>query len=163
MKSVIRYSLSVFYLVMFLSAVSGQNKFANEWINASKKYYKIKVAENGIFKVTYEELIAAGLPQGAINGSGLKLFNIGKEQAIHVSDNNFGPGSWFEFYGVKNTIGVDSMLFRDWKKDLLNPDYSFITDTNTLTFSPETLNLRYNQVNPDYSNNTLTPLPYYIH
>jgi hypothetical protein len=165
MKSVIRYSLSVFYMVMFLSVVNGQNKFANDWINASKKYYKIKVAENGIYKVSYEELVAAGLPQGAISGSGLKLFNIGKEQAIHVSDNNFGPGAWFEFYGVKNTIGLDSMLYRDWKKDLLNPDYSFITDTNTyfLTLSPETINLRYNQVNPDYTNNTLTPLPYYIH
>jgi hypothetical protein len=74
-------------------------------------------------------------------------------------------GAWFEFYGVKNTIGVDSLLFRDWRKDLLNPDYSFITDTNTyfLTLSPETVNLRYNQINPDFTNNTLTPLPYYIH
>jgi hypothetical protein len=157
--------LALIVLLSIGSALSGQNKFANEWINPSKKYYKIKVAENGIYKVTYEELVAAGLPQGTIDGSALKLVNIGKEQAIHVSNNNFGSGAWFEFYGVKNTIGVDSLLFRDWKKDLLNPDYSFITDTNTyfLTLSPETVNLRYNQINPDFTNNTLTPLPYYIH
>ncbi|MBK8055083.1 MAG: hypothetical protein IPK35_17870 [Saprospiraceae bacterium] len=157
--------LALIVLLSIGSALSGQNKFANEWINPSKKYYKIKVAENGIYKVTYEELVAAGLPQGTIDGSALKLYNLGKEQAIHVSNNNFGSGAWFEFYGVKNTIGVDSLLFRDWKKDLLNPDYSFITDTNTyfLTLSPETVNLRYNQINPDFTNNTLTPLPYYIH
>ena len=57
MKSVIRYFLSVFYLLMLVFTLSGQNKFANEWINSSKKYYKIKVAENGIYKVTYEEAL----------------------------------------------------------------------------------------------------------
>ncbi|MBK8348609.1 MAG: hypothetical protein IPL08_13730 [Saprospiraceae bacterium] len=46
-----------------------------------------------------------------------------------------------------------------------NPEYSFVSDTNAyfLTISPETSNLRYTLVNPDYNNITLTPFPYYQH
>lgn len=160
-----KYLFPILFLLVSVNFVKGQNKYANEWVNPSKKYYKIKITENGIYKVTYEELVAAGFPQGTISGSALKLMNIGKEQAIHVSNANFGPGSWFEFYGVKNTIGLDSFLYKDWRKDLLNPEYSFVSDANAyfLNISPETVNLRYNQVNPDYVNNTLAPQPYYIH
>ena len=157
--------LSLIFVIGVIHISYSQSKYGNEWINPSKTYYKIKVAENGIYKVTYEDLVSAGLSQGVIQGSVLQLINHGKEQAIHVNGNVFGPGAWFEFYGKKNTIGLDSLLYKDWKKDLLNPDYSFVTDTNVyfLTLSPETSNLRYTLVNPDYINITLSPFPYYLH
>ena len=157
--------LFVIFVIGIFHFSDAQSVYGNEWINPSKIYYKIKVADNGIYKVTFEDLVSAGLPQGAVQGSALQLINYGKEQAIHVNSNNFGPGAWFEFYGKKNTIGLDSILYKDWKKDLLNPDYSFVTDTNVyfFTLSPETSNLRYTLVNPDYINITLTPFPYYMH
>jgi len=143
----------------------GQPKYGNEWINPSKIYFKINVAEDGIYKVTFEELVLAGFPLSTSPSSDLQLINFGKEQAIHVSGNSFGPGSWFEFYGQKHTIGLDTFLYKDWKKDLLNPEYSFVSDTNAyfLTISPESSNLRYTLSNPDYINITLAPFPFYLH
>jgi hypothetical protein len=154
-----------FILILVSFAGNSQSKFGNEWINTSKTYYKIKVAEDGIYRVKYEDLKAAGFTPSNVAGSELKLFNFGEEVALHINGTTFGPGSWFEFYGKKNTIGLDSFLFENWKRDLLNPDYSLVTDTNAyfLTISPETTNLRYTLVNPDYNNITLTPTPYYLH
>lgn len=153
-------------LVVSIATVQAQSKFGNEWINPTKTYYKFKVAQDGMYRVTYEELVQAGLPAESIKGIDLKLFNYGTEQAIYVSDaNEFNEGDYLEFYGERNTIGLDSLLYNDWKEDLFNPDYSIVTDTNAyfLTVSPETNNLRYTLVNPDYNNNNLTPFPYYLH
>lgn len=153
-------------LVTWITVIQAQTKFGNEWINPAKTYYKFKVAQDGMYRVTYEELVQAGLPTESIKGIDLKLFNYGKEHAIYVSDpNEFNAGDYIEFYGERNTIGLDSLLYEDWKTDLFNPEYSVVTDTNAyfLTVSPETNNLRYTQVNPDYNNNNLTPFPYYLH
>jgi len=153
-------------LVTWITFIQAQTKFGNEWINPAKTYYKFKVAQDGMYRVTYEELVQAGLPNESIKGIDLKLFNYGKEHAIYVSDpNEFNAGDYIEFYGERNTIGLDSLLYEDWKTDLFNPEYSLVTDTNAyfLTISPETNNLRYTQVNPDYNNNNLTPFPYYLH
>lgn len=153
------------FVNLFCLSLFCQTKYGNEWIDNAKIYYKIKVAKDGIYKVTFEDMINAGFPQASVAASSLKLINFGKEQAIDVSNSNFGPGEFFLFYGQKNTIGLDSLLYTDWKKDLFNSEYSIITDTNAyfLTISPETSNLRFIQVNPDYSNITLSPTQYYIH
>lgn len=152
-------------LVLLNSFIFGQQKTGIEWINPSKVYYKLKVADNGIYRITYEDLVSAGWSHGPVSAGDLRLINFGTEHAIHTSNSAFGPGAWFEFYGEKNTIGLDSLLYSDWKKDLLNTEYSLVSDTNAyfLTLSPETVNLRYTQINPDYSSTTLTPLAYYLH
>lgn len=145
--------------------VDAQKKFGNEWINPSKNYLKLKVAENGIYKLTYEEMVAAGFINTKINGTDLQLINYGTDQALYVSDNDFGPGDHIEFYGEKNTIGLDSLLYADWRKDLLNPDYSLVNDTNAyfLAISPEKNNIRYTLKNPNFGSTNLTPFPYYLH
>ncbi len=165
MKIVVRITLLFYILLSGYITVYTQTKHGNEWINPAKKYLKLKVAENGIYKVTYEELAAAGFLTSKIEGTSLQLFNYGNEHAIHVNNNDFGPGAHFEFYGEKNTIGLDSLLYKDWQKDLLNPDYSLVNDTNAyfLTLSPESSNKRYILKNPNYSNTSLTPFTYYLH
>jgi len=165
MKMIIKIIFSLLILSITYFASSAQAKYGNEWIDASKPYFKLKIAQNGIYKVTFEELVGAGFGENNIIGSSLKLYNFGEERAIYVSDNDFGPGDYFEFYGEKNTIGLDSLLYNDWSKDLFNPEYSLVTDTNAyfLTLSPESSNLRYTLVNPDFNNNTLTPFPFYLH
>ena len=149
---IIKIIFSLFILSITYFATSAQSKYGNEWIDPSKTYFKLKTAQNGIYKVTFEELIAAGFAENTIIGSSLKLLNFGEERAIYVSDNDFGPGDYIEFYGEKNTIGLDSLLYNDWSKDLFNPEYSLVTDTNAyfLTLSPESSNLRYTLVNPDF-------------
>jgi hypothetical protein len=165
MKIEYRIILMILVLSQVAYHVDAQKKFGNEWINPSKTYLKLKVAENGIYKLTYEEMVAAGFINTKINGTDLQLINYGTDQALYVSDNDFGPGDHIEFYGEKNTIGLDSLLYADWRKDLLNPDYSLVNDTNAyfLAISPEKNNIRYTLKNPNFGSTNLTPFPYYLH
>ncbi|MBK9736664.1 MAG: hypothetical protein IPO92_17595 [Saprospiraceae bacterium] len=165
MKNIFRLYTLLIFVTFTYSGLKAQTNYGNEWIDPAKTYLKLKVAKNGIYKVTYEELITAGFDATNKKGADLKLINFGKETAIYVSDNDFGPGDYFEFYGEKNTIGLDSLLFTNWRQDLFNPEYSLVTDTNAyfLTLSPESNNQRYFVQTPDFNTNTLSPFPFYLH
>ncbi len=69
---------------------------------ASQLSWKIAVNEDGIYKVTYDDLSTEGFPSG-VYSSTLKLFTEGSEAAIYVDDpeGSFGSGDYFLFYGQK--------------------------------------------------------------
>ena len=50
--------------ILLLPSLSFAQPFGNEWIDFNKEYYKISVAEDGIFKITYQDLIDVGFPIG---------------------------------------------------------------------------------------------------
>jgi len=64
--------------------------------------YKILVDQDCIYRVTYGELINAGLKPVAMDPRSFKLTNRGKEVAIDIvgqEDGSFDPGDYIEFYG----------------------------------------------------------------
>jgi len=66
--------------------------------------WKVRVREDGIYRLTYEELAAEELPVDELDPSELQLFNLGTEVAIHVEDagdSSFDPGDYILFYGQK--------------------------------------------------------------
>jgi hypothetical protein len=69
---------------------------------AGRPAMKIGIREEGWYRVTQPELVAAGLNPG-VNPRRLRLFVDGQEQAILVTggeDGQFGPQDGIEFYGV---------------------------------------------------------------
>ena len=73
-----RISSCVILLVTLLSEVSAQT-FGNEWIDSEKTYYKIQVAEDGLYRVTSSELSSAGVPVSNIAAGRYQLFHNGEE------------------------------------------------------------------------------------
>ncbi|MEL6988983.1 MAG: hypothetical protein AAGK97_14315, partial [Bacteroidota bacterium] len=131
--------------------------YGNEWIDFDKDYYKFQVAEDGVYRITYEALQSAGLALEGISGIDFQLFNLGKEvHLITSTDGVFGPDDYIDFYGLKNLDYMDQFLFEDPEDQLLNPQYSMYTDNNTyfLTLNQGVNNLRYTPVEND-----LTDLP----
>jgi hypothetical protein len=58
------------------------------------------VEEDGVYRVTYEQLIAAGLDLAGAPRSFIALTNLGEPVPIHIESRGiFGPGSYFEFIG----------------------------------------------------------------
>ncbi|MCV9389524.1 hypothetical protein [Reichenbachiella ulvae] len=47
-------------LVMSLNMLMAQ-PYGNEWINYNQQYYKIQIAENGIYQLTRTQLATAGV------------------------------------------------------------------------------------------------------
>ena len=159
-KTVLLTILASFLTIPLWSQMwNGQDTlYGNEWINYDQTYFKIKVAEDGIYRLPYETLSNAGIPVGALQGSQYQLFYFGEEIPLYVTSNGaLSSGDYLEFYGQKNRSQLDRHLFQNPDEEMLNPEYSLFTDTSAyfLTWVPEgTTTARYTEVAND-----LTDLP----
>lgn len=135
-------------LLISASAVSAQT-YENSWINISQEYYKVKVWQDGIYRLTAQNMAWGGVASTNWSVSNIQIWAKGEEQYIYVYDeNNNGflnpPNDYIEFYGEHNTGWFDKQLYEDstWQP---NPNYSLITDTAVyfLTYSPTTPGKRF--------------------
>ena len=75
------------------------------WYNPVKDYYKLYLKDKGLYRVTYDALISAGVPpdKGIQNGK-LELISNGEKIPIEIIDANhnglFDSGDYFNFIGV---------------------------------------------------------------
>ncbi len=107
--------LWLFLLSVLLPSGIAEAQPGNHWINFSQQYYKIQTARGGIYKLTYADLQAAGIPVDAIDPRRLQLFHRGKEQAILVSgqaDAILNTNDYLEFYGQGNDGTLDKGLYK---------------------------------------------------
>src|ERR1035437_4394634 len=98
---------NILFLVLFL--VSGINLFSqgynNRWINHNQKYYKIKIAKDGIYRLDSATLSNAGIPISGINPQNIQLFQKGKEIYPYIfgeTDGAFNTSDYILFYAEKN-------------------------------------------------------------
>lgn len=142
-------------LCLLLSA----QQYTNEWIEYDQKYYKIKIAEDGIYRLDYNTLQSYGFPVSSVNPLNIQLFAKGEEQPVFIqgeSDGSLDSTDYIEFYAEGNDGWLDKQLFVDPSKHL-NKDYSLFSDTAVyfLTWNNSTANKRFNIVNnTNYSNYT---------
>ena len=120
-------------LVVFIFFVWNQmlGQSSESWINYSQTYYKIPVAKEGIYRLSYSTLQLAGLPVDAIDPTRLQLFHRGVEQAIFVegeSDLQFNNGDFLEFYGTINDGKLDVPLYES-PAGQPNPYRNLFSDT----------------------------------
>ncbi len=137
--------------------ISGQDTlYGNEWIDYDLNYYKIPVAEDGIYQVSYEALAAAGIPVDQITGAQWRMFRFGQEVPLQVADAGlWAPGDSFTFYAEKNRVALDRHMFAGGVESMLNPEYSIITDTAVyfLTWTTDgSSSLRFTAVSNNQSN-----------
>src|SRR6187549_720937 len=130
----VRQYLFLLPLFLIVSTTSAQMIFGkdtlvgNEWIRYNKTYYKFAVDADGVYRISYAALEAAGITADAI-GKNFRLYSMGAQVPIFVStDNAFGQNDFIEFYGYKNRSEMDKHLFRLPDEDLLNPEHSMYTD-----------------------------------
>lgn len=87
----------------------------NEWINYGQPYFKIPVARDGIYRLTYADLQAAGFPVSGVDPSRIQIFHRGQEQALLITgdgDGQFDASDYLEFFGRKNDGTQDAQLYR---------------------------------------------------
>ncbi len=150
------------FLTIFLTSAKAQiingldTLYGNEWINFDQSYFKIMVAEDGIYRVSQQVLSDANLPLDQINGSQFQLFHNGEEVPIYLTtDGLLGNNDYIEFFGQKNTSELDRHLFKDPDAEMMNPLYSLFTDTAAyfLTWKMSVGgNLRYETIPNDLTN-----------
>ncbi|AUD00448.1 putative type IX secretion system sortase PorU2 [Spirosoma pollinicola] len=162
--------LSAVFLSLVSLPVTGQSTRDSldptRWLVYSQTYYKIPVAEDGIYRVTTNELQKAGVPTNQIDPTTLQLFHRGVEQAIYVegeTDTHFDTGDFLEFYGRKNDGIPDSALYRPASAQP-HAYYSLFTDTTAyfLTWRLDGKPGRRMVAYTDTTSAGLTPEPYHL-
>ncbi len=106
-------------LIIVISILTSVNlfarqNFANQWINFDQEYFKISISENGIYRLTYNQLENSGFPVSSIDPRRIQLFYKGTELAIQLEgqqDGSFDPMDYIEFYAVKNDGSSDTELY----------------------------------------------------
>src|SRR5436190_17040763 len=101
------------YLLFFASLVYSNIAFTqpyeNSWINYSQEYYKIKIASDGIYRLSQQALNFAGFSTTGIDPRKIQLYHNGQEQYIYLEGENdglFDVNDFIEFYAEKNDGSV---------------------------------------------------------
>lgn len=136
--------------------VDSDTLYGNEWIDFSQTYFKIPIAEDGVFRITGSELNNLGIPINSIQANQFQIFNMGQEINIYTSANgNLSSNDYIEFYAEKNRSQIDRFLYDDPDNEILNTDYSLVNDTAayflTWKLSGSSSN-RYDEISNDLNN-----------
>ncbi|MCK5847530.1 MAG: hypothetical protein KAG84_08825, partial [Bacteroidales bacterium] len=128
-------------IVFLLIIIQSFAQYSNDWINYSQNYYKFPIAADGVYRITYSDLVGAGVNLGTINSpKNYQIFGRGEEVAIYVHNENTGVFSstdYIEFYAQKNDGWYDASLY-DTPSDQPNTNYSLFTDTAFYYFTYNT-------------------------
>ncbi|HHH50401.1 MAG TPA: hypothetical protein ENK52_05430, partial [Saprospiraceae bacterium] len=130
-------AITLLFLFFFTSSISAQMEtdqgilYGNEWINYNQSYYKITIVEEGVYRLTQNDLATAGVFNSSTipKGQDFQLFYQGKEVPIYVTNvGTWGNNDYLEFYAQINKGEIDQYLYEE-KNQQLNLDYNLFTDT----------------------------------
>ncbi len=156
----------IVYISLFLfGIISAKAQNGNEWINYSQTYYKFPIVENGVYRITYNDLQNAGFPVSTTDPRNIQIFGHEREIALNVEGENdgvFNPSDYIEFYAHKADGRLDSLLFVN-PSDHPNKFYNFFNDTifYFITWNTSTTNKRLAKRNSnDYASYPSQPYCY---
>ncbi len=115
-------------LIFLLGSWLARAQYGFEWINFDQSYYKIKLNENGWYRVTRAELEAQGFPVASVNADRLQMFRRGQELAIQVAKQGDNTLDYVEFYGERNDARYDTELYEQ-PEFHAHEKYSLFTDS----------------------------------
>jgi Peptidase family C25 len=123
-----------FFLILYFSLgifinINAQNSaFQNHWIDYSKTYLKIEIIEDGIYKISFDELKKAGL----ISFKNIGLVHHGKQIAIETQGEQNGElidTGYIQFYAEKNKGDLDTLVYGS-NEIRTNPYHSLFSDVS---------------------------------
>lgn len=77
----------------------------NDWLNPNEQYFKLSLIQDGIYRITYNDLINYGIQPTSVAPKYLSILNKGNEIPIFFSgkdENKFDVNDYIEFYATKN-------------------------------------------------------------
>lgn len=148
------FLFSLPFLVRAQMLMGTDTLYGNEWIQYDQSYFKIPITEDGLYRLTSAQLESAGIPLNAVEGNQLRLYYLGQEIPVYVSNSgNLSGNDYLLFWGKQNRGELDQYLFADPEEEQLNPFYSLVTDTSHyfLTWNATAAASRYQTLDLDLS------------
>ncbi len=152
-------------MLLALPVLLSAQQYGNEWINPAQTYFKIPIAETGIYRLSQAQLQGAGFPT-SIDPRKIQIFHRGTEQAVRVigeEDGSFDATDFVEFYATRNDGTLDRELYFPNFNNHLNPFYNSYNDTTAyfLTYRMDSSNGK-RMPFVDAPNTGYSPEPFYF-
>ncbi len=96
---------------------------SGNWIDYNSEYVKLNISEDGIYKITYDDLLGYGVNPSSIDPTKVKVYKEGTEIPLFVfgeSDLSFDQGDYIEFYCKKNYSGENYKEIVQTRQDYKN-------------------------------------------
>ncbi len=106
-----------------MPSASGEILYGQEWIDYDRDYLKVGIIEDGVFRITPQQIAAAGLELNSSNTEKWTLHHKGQAVPIEVT------AEGIVFYGEKNRGDLDRHLFESPEDMQLNDRFSMHSDT----------------------------------
>ena len=157
----------VWALLTVCQGLWAQGPLGTEWLDLQRDYYKVEVAQEGVYRLYYNTLQDADFPIESLRGEQIELYNMGRPILIRVSTPGvFGPDDFIEFYGTANDGELDAQMYEYSEGQQLNPFKSLYDQHRAyyLTWSDSVSEYQYKWHDNGLNNGGL-PLveEYYIH
>ncbi|WP_207515097.1 C25 family cysteine peptidase [Longitalea luteola] len=154
----------IFTLLLLVAGFAATaQQYNNEWINYSQTYYKIKVANEGLYRIPKSLLDANGL--GNVPVESLELWRNGEKVPFYpsVSGGVLPSGGYLEFWGERNDGKPDKPLYRQPEYQHTTK-YSLQTDTAIYFLSVNTnqSGFRYREITNNVAGNSLPVEQYFM-
>lgn len=111
-------------LLLSTSSVWAQTfDYGNNWYKAdpNRTFIKLIVEEDGVYRVTAQQLQEAGFDLTGVNLQFLQLHYRGEEVPMYLSKSG-GQLGYIEFFGRRNDGRLDSIMYRDAQTGRHQPD-----------------------------------------
>ncbi len=164
-KRIHNYStLLLLFTLSILSITTPAQNFGNEWVDLSQTYYRFSIPETGMYRVSRQELVNAGVPLSEITSlKNIQLYANGEEIPCYIYNENQENLQYIEFYAEKNDGWFDTAMYVD-PTDQVNPHFSMVNDSAAvfLTWNNSYDNLRYEYLsNQSLSGYSSIPYAYF--
>ena len=151
-------------LPLFLMlSVTIQAQLNNSWIDYSKTYYKFKVLNTGLYRISQSAL--TGINLGNVSADQFQLWRNGEQVRLYTSvpTGPLGTNGYIEFWGKMNDGIPDKPLYRDPNFKLCD-SFSLHSDTAAyfLTVNPDANNLRFTETVNNVAGNVLPADNYFM-
>jgi hypothetical protein len=93
------------FVFLCLSITGFSQKYGNEWINYSQKYYSFYIASNGVFKLDYNTIRASGIDVKSFTSENIQIIGREREVPIYIvdgGDNKLDSGDYILFHAKHN-------------------------------------------------------------
>jgi hypothetical protein len=115
----------------------------DNWYNPNKNYFKFYLKEKGVYRVTYNELVSAGVPLGSNTPlEKIELFNGGNSIPIKIHDGNndqlFNGSDYLQFVGFPPSSSPNAYL------NIYN-----LSNTYWFSFESDSTGRNYNKISGD--------------
>lgn len=121
-----------------------------EWIDFNADYAKLKLNQNGVYRITYTDLVSSGFSMSNFETNNLAMLNKGITVPINFigdNDNIFEDGEYVEFVGLENPgdpdfdkISIGEESYKEYKNRYSDTSVYWLTSKINSTHWVEKIN-----------------------